>query len=454
LAVAFDKITSLAKRRGFVFQSSEIYGGLNSTWDFGPLGVELKNNIKRVWWRSMVQLRDDIVGLDAAILMAPQVWRASGHLETFTDPLVDCKGCKMRFRADQLAASVRSTCGRSPHGGAERCPNCGGELTEPRPFNLMFKTFMGPVEDDAAVVYLRPETAQGIFVNFQNVRTVTRKRLPFGIAQIGKSFRNEISPGNFFYRSREFEQMECEYFVPPTQASDAYRAWINERYAWYLDLGIKPQSLRLREHEPSELSHYSAGTTDVEFLFPWGWGELEGIANRTDFDLRRHGEFSGKDLSYVDDITGERFVPYVVEPAGGVDRAALAFLCDAYDEAEVKPLASAALSSQRTFLRLDKRLAPYKVAVLPLSKREALIGVACEIERMLRPHWMITYDETQSIGRRYARQDEIGTPFCVTVDFDTLEDRAVTIRERDSMLQDRVPIAELVPALRDKLEAP
>ena len=436
MAADFDKITSLAKRRGFVFQSSEIYGGLNSTWDFGPLGVELKNNIKRAWWRSMVQLRDDIVGLDAAILMAPQVWRASGHLETFTDPLVDCKACKMRFRADHLVGRGEL---HSP------CPNCGGELTEPRPFNLMFKTFMGPVEDDAAVVYLRPETAQGIFVNFQNVRTVTRKRLPFGIAQIGKSFRNEISPGNFFYRSREFEQMECEYFVPPAQASDAYRAWINERYTWYLDLGIKPQSLRLREHEPSELSHYSAGTTDIEFLFPWGWGELEGIANRTDFDLRRHGEFSGKDLSYVDDVTGERFVPYVVEPAGGVDRAALAFLCDAYDEAEVK-------GEQRTFLRLDKRLAPYKVAVLPLSKRESLIGVAREIERMLRPHWMITYDETQSIGRRYARQDEIGTPFCVTVDFDTLEDRAVTIRERDSMLQDRVPIAELVPALREKLD--
>ena len=434
MAADFDKITSLAKRRGFVFQSSEIYGGLNSTWDFGPLGVELKNNIKRAWWRSMVQLRDDIVGLDAAILMAPQVWRASGHLETFTDPLVDCKACKMRFRADQLVA--------------ERCPNCGGELTEPRPFNLMFKTFMGPVEDDAAVVYLRPETAQGIFVNFQNVRTVTRKRLPFGIAQIGKSFRNEISPGNFFYRSREFEQMECEYFVPPAQASDAYRAWINERSTWYLDLGIKPQSLRLREHEPSELSHYSAGTTDVEFLFPWGWGELEGIANRTDFDLRRHGEFSGKDLAYVDDVTGERFVPYVVEPAGGVDRAALAFLCDAYDEAAIAQRSG----EQRTFLRLDKRLAPYKVAVLPLSKRESLIGVAREIERMLRPHWMITYDETQSIGRRYARQDEIGTPFCVTVDFDTLEDRAVTIRERDSMLQDRVPIAELVPALREKLD--
>ena len=441
MAVDFDKITSLAKRRGFVFQSSEIYGGLNSTWDFGPLGAELKNNIKRAWWRSMVQLRDDIVGLDAAILMAPAVWQASGHLATFTDPLVDCKECKMRFRADHMKEAFTSA-----YGGVEdRCPNCGGELTEPRPFNLMFKTAMGPVEDDAAVVYLRPETAQGIFVNFQNVRNVTRKRLPFGVAQIGKSFRNEISPGNFFYRSREFEQMECEYFVPPAQAPDAYRAWINERYTWYRDLGIKPESLRLREHEPSELSHYSAGTTDVEFLFPWGWGELEGIANRTDFDLRRHGEVSGKDLSYVDDVTGERYVPYVVEPAGGVDRAALAFLCDAYDEAAVS-------GEQRTFLRLDKRLAPYKVAVLPLSKKESLIGVAREIERMLRAHWMITYDETQSIGRRYARQDEIGTPFCVTVDFDSLEDRAVTIRERDSMLQDRVPIADLVPALREKLD--
>src|SRR5919108_4170140 len=431
MAVDMDTIVSLCKRRGFIFQSSEIYGGIGSTWDYGPLGVELKNNVKRAWWRDNVYARDDMEGLDAAILMHPRVWEASGHVSSFTDPLVDCKSCKRRFRADHVEGT--------------RCPECGGELTEARQFNLMFKTFMGPVEDDAAVVYLRPETAQGIFVNVQNVRTVTRKRLPFGIAQIGKSFRNEISPGNFFYRSREFEQMECEYFVPPAQASDAYRTWINERYTWYLDLGIKPQSLRLREHEPSELSHYSAGTTDIEFLFPWGWGELEGVANRTDFDLRRHGEFSGKDLSYVDDVTGERFVPYVVEPAGGVDRAALAFLCDAYDEAEVK-------GEQRTFLRLDKRLAPYKVAVLPLSKRESLIGVAREIERMLRPHWMITYDETQSIGRRYARQDEIGTPFCVTVDFDTLEDRAVTIRERDSMLQARVPIAELVPALREKLD--
>jgi len=447
LAADFDKITSLAKRRGFVFQSSEIYGGLNSTWDFGPLGVELKNNIKRAWWRSGAQgrtgqgqLRDDIVGLDAAILMAPAGWRASGHLETFTDPAAqgrrgqgDCKACKMRFRADQLVD--------------EPCPNCGGELTEPRPFNLMFKTFMGPVEDNAAVVYLHPSASaalsSGIFVNVQNVRNVTRKRLPFGIAQIplasaalSSSFRNEISPGNFFYRSREFEQMECEYFVPPAQASDAYRAWINERYTWYCDLGIKPQSLRLREHELSELSHYSAGTTDVEFRFPWGWGELEGIANRTDFDLLGLCglEQFGKDLSYLDDVTGERFVPYVVEPAGGVDRAA-----------------GAAVGVRRSAFGSGSSQTPHATRHTP-KYRESLIGVAREIERMLRPHWMITYDETQSIGRRYARQDENGTPFCVTVDFDTLEDRAVTIRERDSMLQDRVPIADLVPALREKLE--
>jgi glycyl-tRNA synthetase len=431
LAVDFEKITSLAKRRGFVFQGSEIYGGLNGTWDFGPLGVELHNNVKRAWWRSMVQLRDDVVGIDSAILMASDVWKASGHVDTFTDPLVDCKECKMRFRADQIEG--------------ENCPNCGGELTEPRQFNLMFKTYLGPVEDDAAVVYLRPETAQGMFVNFQNVRTVTRKRLPFGIAQIGKGFRNEISPGNFFFRAREFELMECEYFVRPDQSDAAYRTWIKERYDWHIALGLKPESVRFREHEQSQLSHYSAGTTDLEFLFPWGWGELEGIANRTDYDLRRHSEFSGKDLSYVDDVTNERFFPHVIEPAVGAGRATLAFLCDAYDEAEIK-------GEQRTFLRLHKALAPYKAAVLPLSKKEQLITVARDIERSLRPHWMIVYDETQSIGRRYARQDEIGTPYCVTVDFDTLDDRAVTIRERDSMMQERVAIAELVPALRDKLD--
>jgi len=431
LPVDFEKITSLAKRRGFFFQGSEVYGGLNGTWDFGPLGVELLKNVKAAWWRAMVQLRDDIVGIDSAILMNPEVWRASGHLENFTDPLVDCKECKMRWRADHLEG--------------DRCPNCGGELTEPRRFNLMFKTFVGPVEGDAAVVYLRPETAQGIFVDFKAVQAMTRKRLPFGIAQQGKSFRNEISPGNSIFRSREFEQMECEYFVRPEQAEDAYRAWIKERYDWYLGLGMKPESLRLREHDKEELSHYSAGTSDVEFLYPWGWGELEGIANRTDFDLRRHSEFSGKDLSYVDEVTNERFYPYVIEPAAGATRATLAFMCDAYDEAEVN-------GERRAFLRLHKDLAPYKVAVLPLSKKENLTAVSRQVERSLRLHFMITYDETQSIGKRYARQDEIGTPYCVTVDFDSLEDHAVTIRERDSMAQERVPIAELVPALREKLE--
>ncbi len=432
MAVDFEKITSLAKRRGFFFQGSEVYGGLNGTWDFGPLGVELLKNVKSAWWRAMVQLRDDIVGLDSAILLNPEVWRASGHLENFTDPLVDCKECKMRWRADHLEG--------------DRCPNCGGELTEPRQFNLMFKTFVGPVEGDASVVYLRPETAQGIFVDFQNVQKMTRKRLPFGIAQQGKSFRNEISPGNSIFRSREFEQMECEYFVKPGEAENAYRSWIKERHDWYLNLGMKPESLRLREHEQSELSHYSAGTTDVEFLYPWGWGELEGIANRTDFDLRQHTQYSGKDLSYVDETTNERYFPYVIEPAAGATRATLAFMCDAYDEVDVN-------GETRAFLRLHKSLAPYKVAVLPLSKKESLGGVAHEVERALRPHFMITYDETQSIGKRYARQDEIGTPYCVTVDFDSLEDHAVTIRERDSMAQERVPIVDLVPALREKLES-
>jgi len=431
LPIDFEKITSLAKRRGFFFQGSEIYGGLNGTWDYGPLGVELLKNVKQAWWRAMVQMRDDIVGVDSAILLNPEIWRASGHLENFTDPLVDCKECKMRWRADHLEG--------------DRCPNCGGELTEPRQFNLMFKTFVGPVEGDAAVVYLRPETAQGIFVDFKAIQGMTRKRLPFGIAQQGKSFRNEISPGNSIFRSREFEQMECEYFVRPEQADEAYRSWVQERYNWYLSLGMKPESLRLREHEQSELSHYSAGTTDVEFLYPWGWGELEGIANRTDFDLRRHSEFSGKDLSYVDETTSEKFYPYVIEPAAGATRSALAFMCDAYDEAVVN-------GEQRTFLRLHKSLAPYKAAVLPLSKKENLSAVARQVEKSLRPHFMITYDETQSIGKRYARQDEIGTPYCVTVDFDSLEDHAVTIRERDSMAQERVPIAELVPALREKLE--
>jgi glycyl-tRNA synthetase len=422
--VALDKLVSLCKRRGFIFPSSEIYGGINSCWDYGPLGVELKNNIKRAWWRSLVQLRDDVVGLDASIIMAPEVWRASGHLENFTDPLVECTVCHRRFRADDL----------TPEGA---CPVCGGAVGPARHFNLMFKTFLGPVEDDAAVVYLRPETAQGIFVNFLNVQKSTGRRLPFGIAQTGKSFRNEISPGNFIFRSREFEQMECEYFVRPEAAPAAYEQWKQDRYAWYLDLGIPSMFLRLREHAAAELAHYSKGTTDIEFLFPWGWGELEGIAHRGDYDLAQHARYSGKDLSYVDDLTNERFLPHVVEPAAGVDRSLLAFLVAAYDEEPDK-------EGLRTVLRLHHSLAPIKVAVLPLSKKESLCAVAREVASLLRPQVMTAYDETASIGKRYRRQDEIGTPFCVTIDFDTLDDRAVTVRARDTMAQVRIPIDNVV----------
>jgi glycyl-tRNA synthetase len=429
-----EKLISLCKRRGFIFPGSEIYGGINSSWDYGPLGVELKNNVKRAWWRAMVQTREDVVGLDASILMAPQVWQASGHLQNFTDPLVECKSCKHRFRADHLP----------PEAGG-RCPNCGGELSEARQFNMMFKTFIGPVEEDASVVYLRPETAQGIFVNFQNVLQATRRRLPFGIAQIGKSFRNEISPGNFIYRSREFEQMECEYFCPPALAPEYYERWRRERLAWYVELGIAPDHLRLREHEAEELSHYSAGTSDVEYLYPWGWGELEGIAYRTDYDLRQHSTHSGKDLSYTDDLTGERYIPHVIEPAAGADRATLAFLLDAYSEEPDK-------EGTRVVLRLHKRLAPIKVAVLPLSKKDELSALSHEVHRLLMPQWMTQYDETQSIGRRYRRQDEIGTPYCVTIDFDSLNDRAVTVRDRDTLEQDRVAIGDLVATLRGKLE--
>ena len=433
-----DRVVNLAKRRGLVFPSSEIYGGFRSTWDYGPLGVLLKRNVKDAWWRSMVQLRDDIVGLDAAILMAPKVWEASGHLATFTDPLVDCRNCKERFRADHLPAS-----------GA--CPNCGAKdsFTEARHFNLMFKTFVGPVEDDASVAYLRPETAQGIFVNFLNVQTTTRKKPPFGIAQIGKSFRNEITPGNFIFRTREFEQMEMEFFVPPEDGERWYEYWCQERYRWYLDLGIPEAKLRLRPHDPEELSHYSAGTSDVEFEYPWGWGELEGIANRTDFDLTQHAKFSGQDLSYFDQENDRRYVPYVIEPAAGADRATLAFLLAAYDEEDV-PNGKGGIE-KRTVLRLDPRLAPIKVAVLPLSKNEKLVPVADEVAGLLRSHFMIDVDTAGSIGRRYRRQDEVGTPLCVTIDFDTLDDRAVTIRDRDTMAQDRVPIDKLLAELEGRL---
>ena len=459
-----DKITSLAKRRGFVFPSSEIYGGVGSTWDYGPLGVELKNNVKRAWWRSMVQLRDDIVGLDAAILMHPRVWEASGHVENFTDPLVECRNCKKRYRLDELPDGERLA-ETWREGGVDlatiSCPSCGErQLTAPRRFNLMFKTFIGPVEEDAAVVWLRPETAQGIYVNFENVVTVTRRRVPFGIAQIGKAFRNEITPGNFIFRSLEFEQMEMQYFVHPKDAPATFERWLADRRRWYEELGIPADRLRTREHKRGELAHYAARAVDVEFAFPFGWKELEGVHNRTDYDLRRHSEFSGKDLSYFDDLAKERFIPHIVETSGGADRAAFAFLCASYDE-EASPRASSARGpaeepdreGTRVVLRLHRDLAPIKVAALPLSKNEKLTPLAEDVWATLRPHFPTTYDEAQSIGRRYRRQDEIGTPFCVTIDFDSLEDRAVTIRDRDSMEQERVAIADLVIALRERLAA-
>ncbi|MGQ9674088.1 MAG: glycine--tRNA ligase [Chloroflexota bacterium] len=430
--VSMETLVSLAKRRGFVFPGSDIYGGFGSFWDYGPLGVELKRNVKDAWWKSVVQSRDDMVGIDAAIIMHPQVWVASGHVGGFVEPLVDCKVCKQRFREDHL--------------DSDRCPACGGELTEARWFNTMFKTFVGPVEEDAAVAYLRPETAQGIFVNFKNVQTTTRRKLPFGIAQIGKSFRNEITPGNFTFRTREFEQMEIEYFVKPGTDDQWHERWIADRLEWYKNLGIRPENLRLHVHSQDELAHYAKACVDIEYRFPFGWSELEGIANRTDFDLKQHAQASGRDLSYFDEEAGEHIMPYVIEPSAGVDRSALAFLVDAYDEEPDK-------EGIRVVLRLHKRLAPVKVAVLPLSRKENLVAKAREVWAMLRPHFMTAYDDSQAIGRRYRRQDEIGTPYCVTIDFQTLDDQAVTIRDRDSMAQDRVPIAELKDALCERLNS-
>ncbi|HET7700407.1 MAG TPA: glycine--tRNA ligase [Candidatus Limnocylindria bacterium] len=443
-------IASLAKRRGFVFPSSEIYGGAGATWDYGPLGVELKNNLKRAWWRAMVQLRDDVVGLDAAILMHPKVWEASGHVENFTDPLVECATCRKRFRIDELPRGetlMEAWRDGTADLSAVACPSCGTKkLGAPRRFNLMFKTFVGPAEDTASVAWLRPETAQGIFVNFENVQQSARRKLPFGIAQIGKSFRNEITPGNFIFRSREFEQMEMQYFTRPADAPRHFDEWLAVRRRWYTDLGIPDELLRFREHAENERAHYAAKAIDVEFLFPFGWRELEGVHNRTDFDLKRHMEFSGKDLRYFDEPSGEKFIPYVVETAVGPDRTTYALLCAAYAEEPDK-------EGVRVVLRLHRDLAPYKVAVLPLSKNERLTPLAREVHAALRPHFMTTYDETQAIGRRYRRQDEIGTPLCVTVDFDSLEDRQVTIRDRDSMAQVRVAIDDLVPALRERLGA-
>jgi glycyl-tRNA synthetase len=428
-----DQVVNLCKSRGFIYQSAEIYGGFRSTYDYGPLGVLLLRNVKNMWWRSMVQLRDDVVGLDAAILGPPAIWAASGHLDTFTDPLVDCRHCKERWRADQLPDPTT-------------CPNCGShDLTEARPFNLMFKTHAGPVEDESTVAYLRPETAQGMFVNFKNVIQTTRKRPPFGIAQIGKSFRNEITPGNFVFRTREFEQMELEFFVPPPDSGKWFEYWVAERFRWYVDLGITDGLLRIRPHDKEELSHYSVGTSDIEFAFPWGWGELEGIAQRTDYDLKAHAAASGESLDWFDQASGERYVPYVVEPAAGATRSMMAFLIAALDSDEVG-------GEARTVLRLHPRLAPYKVAVLPLSKKDTLTPLAREVLGMLQPRFMTDYDETQSIGRRYRRQDEIGTPYCVTVDFESLEDRAVTVRDRDSTGQERLPIDRLVGYLAAKVE--
>jgi glycyl-tRNA synthetase len=432
-ATDLDQVVNLCKRRGFVFPSAEIYGGFRSTYDYGPLGVLLLRNVKDAWWRSMVQLRDDVVGLDAAILSPPAVWEASGHLQNFTDPLVDCKVCKQRFRLDKLD-------------DPNTCPNCGSKhsFTEARQFNLMFKTYAGPVEEDAAVAYLRPETAQGMFLNFTNVVQTTRRKPPFGIAQVGRSFRNEITPQNWIFRTREFEQMEMEFFVPPTDAPRWYEYWCNERLSWYESLGIPSDFLRLRAHDADELSHYSAGTSDVEFLFPWGWDELEGVANRTDYDLTQHANHSGQRLDYFDQATGDRYVPYVIEPAAGATRTTAAFLLAAYDEDTIG-------GEPRTVLRLHPRLAPYKVAVLPLSKKEPLVALSKDVAALLRPRWMVDEDDTQSIGRRYRRQDEIGTPYAVTVDFESLDDKAVTIRDRDSTEQVRVPIDQLVAELETRL---
>ncbi len=427
---SMEKITSLCRRRGFIFPSSEIYGGLSSCWDYGPLGVELKNNVKRAWWQAVVQQRDDIIGLDTSIFMHPKVWEASGHLEGFSDPLVECKSCHLRWRADENVSNI--------------CLSCGGECTEPRQFNLMFRTFMGPVEDEANTVYLRPETAQGIFVNFQNVVNTTRKKLPFGIAQIGKSFRNEITTGNFIFRSREFEQMEIEYFVKPGTDSDWFNYWLKERFNWYIELGIREKNLKLRPHTSGELAHYAKACYDIDYQFPMGLSELEGIANRGDFDLAQHNRFSGKNLTYLDEESKEHIVPYIIEPSAGVDRSVLAFLCDAYDE-------EAGKEEIRVVLHLHPTLAPYKAAILPLSRKEHLAKAAKDIYAEVRQCWMAVYDDAQSIGRRYRRQDEIGTPYCITVDFQSLEDRQVTIRERDSMKQIRIPVNELNGTLIAKL---
>jgi glycyl-tRNA synthetase len=448
--VTMDKIVSLCKRRGFVFPSSEIYGGLGSSYDYGHYGVLLKNNVKAQWWRAMLQERDDIVALDSAIIQHPKTWVASGHLASFTDPLVDCRTCKLRFRADQLA---QEQCGRKPSKAPGQTPDC--DLTAARDFNLMFETAIGPVKEEGSTVYLRPETAQGIFLNFRNYLQFSRKKPPFGIAQIGKAFRNEITTGNFIFRTREFEQMEMEFFVPPDDAGRWFEHWLEQRVAWYTGLGVRPDHLRLRAHDADELSHYSSATSDIEYSFPptdrdavggARWSEIEGIANRGDFDLRQHAEHSGQRLEYVDTATGERYVPHVVEPAAGVDRALLTFLVDAYDEDEIE-------GEKRTVLRLHPVLAPVKVAVLPLVRKDGQPELAHEVYAELRERVQAEYDEGGAIGRRYRRQDEIGTPWAVTIDHRSLEDRTVTLRDRDSLAQDRVAIDELGDEIEQRLRS-
>ncbi|GAB3490385.1 glycine--tRNA ligase [Amycolatopsis cihanbeyliensis] len=457
-ANTIESVVSLCKRRGFVFPCGEIYGGTRSAWDYGPLGVELKDNIKRQWWKAVVQGREDVVGIDSSVILPRPVWVASGHVNAFHDPLVECLSCHRRFRADQLAEDYAERTGKET--GEDDlsdvpCPNCGnrGEYTEPREFNMMLKTHLGPVETEEGLHYLRPETAQGIFVNFLNVQTTSRKKPPFGIGQIGKSFRNEITPGNFIFRTREFEQMEMEFFVEPGDDESWHQYWLENRTQWYTDLGINPENLRHYEHPKEKLSHYAKRTVDIEYRFGFSsgqeWGELEGIANRTDFDLTTHSNHSGVDLSYFDQASGERYRPFVIEPAAGVGRSMMAFLVDAYTEDEV-PNAKGGVD-KRSVLKLDPRLAPYKLAVLPLSRNADLTPKARDIATMLRRNWNVDFDDAGSIGKRYRRHEEIGTPFCVTVDFDSLEDHAVTVRERDTMDQERVAIDKLEAYLAPRL---
>ena len=434
-----SEFVSLCKRRGFIYQSGEIYGGVGSTWDYGPMGTELKRNIKNLWWDTFVLKRNDIVGIDTSILTHQDIWKASGHIENFNDPLVECKGCNKRWNQEKIQS--------------ETCPECSGELTDPRNFNLMFKTFLGPIESDKNIAYLRPETAQGIFVNFDNVLNSTRKKLPFGIAQIGKAFRNEITTGNFIFRTREFEMMEIEFFVSPSEAKKWHEYWISTCFNWLISLGVDENKLKVRAHEPTELSHYSDGTSDIEYLFPWGWGEIQGIANRTDYDLKAHSDSSGKKLTYFDDALQKHITPFVIEPSAGLDRAVMTFMTNAFEEEEID-MGNGKIE-KRTVLRLNPKLAPVKVAILPLSKKDELSGLSKKVyDTILNSptiSGLIQYDDTQSIGRRYRRQDEIGTPFCVTIDFESLNDNSVTVRDRDSMKQERIEITNVVEYLENHL---